>query len=304
MRSCSCWWGLAGLGTAAFHPRGMMTVSLLSGPRKGFGAAIFSTGGNLGFAIGPVLGGFLVLNLGLWATIWLILPGVLITLAVLYYKRDFQKMDGARAKSGGGVGEGLPPIPWVQLGLICLVITFRTWVSMSCITYLPIFLQGQGVALEGASLMLTGFLAFGAAAGLLGGHLSDSMGRKRVIIVTMLLYPVFASGMMLTSGPWLWFFVLASGSTLMASFAVTVALAQDLLPRRLGLASGLTLGFGFGMGGVGVALSGRIADWIGLHDTMWLLAFVPVLGVVVTSFIRSASRGVQGPRSKVQGQGT
>jgi MFS transporter, FSR family, fosmidomycin resistance protein len=280
--------GLAGLGTAAFHPRGMMTVALLSGSRKGFGTAIFSTGGNLGFALGPVIGGFLVLGLGLRATIALIFPGILITLAILFYRRSFLQMDDGRAGSAGGTQESLPPIPWIQLGLICLVITFRTWVSMSCITYLPIFLEGQGVPLESASLMLTGFLAFGAAAGLLGGHLSDKVGRKSVIIVSMLLYPVFASWMMLSNGPWLWVSVLASGAALMASFAVTVALAQDLLPRRLGLASGLTLGFGFGMGGVGVALSGRIADWIGLHDTMWILAFVPVLGSIVTALVRTA----------------
>lgn len=282
--------GLAGLGTAAFHPRGMMTVNLLSGSRKGFGAAIFSTGGNLGFALGPVIGGFLVLSLGLRSTIALIPPGILITLAILLYRRDLLHLDSAHAKSAGAAGESLPPIPWVQLGLICLVITFRTWVSMSCITYLPIFLHGEGVPLESASLMLTGFLAFGAAAGLFGGHLSDRMGRKGVIIVTMLIFPVFASLMMLTRGPWLWVFTFASGAALMASFAVTVVLAQDLLPRRLGLASGLTLGFGFGMGGVGVALSGRIADSIGLHNTMWILVFVPVLGSIVTAFIKQAKK--------------
>lgn len=278
--------GLAGLGTAAFHPRGMMTVALLSGSRKGFGAAIFATGGNLGFALGPVIGGFLVLSLGLRATIGVILPGVLITLAILFYRGNLLHLDTAHAKSAGGEGEIPPPIPWAQLSLVCLVITFRTWVSMSCITFLPVFLQGQGVPLKSSSLMLTGFLAFGAAAGLLGGHLSDRIGRRGVIIASLLLFPVFASLMILSSGPWLWFFTFAAGSALMASFSVTVALAQDLLPRRLGLASGLTLGFGFGMGGVGVALSGQIADWIGLHDTMWLLAFVPVLGAIVTAFIR------------------
>jgi len=81
--------------------------------------------------------------------------------------------------------------------------------------------------------MLTGFLACGAAVGLLGGHLSDKVGRKSVIIVTMLVYPFFASMMILTSGPWLWFSVLASGAFLMASFSVSVVLAQELLPGRL-----------------------------------------------------------------------
>jgi MFS transporter, FSR family, fosmidomycin resistance protein len=282
--------GFAGLGTAAFHPRGMMTVALLSGSRKGFGTAIFSTGGNLGFALGPVIGGFLILTLGLRATIALIIPAILITLAILLYRRNFLQLDGAFGRSASAEGQTLPPIPWIPLSLVCLTITFRTWVSSSYMTYLPTFLHDQGVGLESASLMLTGFLACGAAVGLLGGHISDKVGRKSVIIATMLVYPFFASMMILTSGPWLWFFVLASGAFLMASFSVSVVLAQELLPGRLGLAAGLTLGFGFGMGGVGAALSGQIADWIGLHDTMWVLAFVPVLGSITTAFIRIAPR--------------
>jgi FSR family fosmidomycin resistance protein-like MFS transporter len=147
-------------------------------------------------------------------------------------------------------------------------------------------MQEQGHPLATGSLVLTVFLAGGAAAGLYGGHLSDRVGRRRVIIVSLLLYPIFMSLMILSSGPVLWLLAAASGAALLASFSVTIVLAQELLPRNLGLASGLILGLGFGMGGLGAAVSGWIADMIGLYKTVWILALVPALGSVVGAFIR------------------
>jgi FSR family fosmidomycin resistance protein-like MFS transporter len=138
--------------------------------------------------------------------------------------------------------------------------------------------------------MLTVFLAGGAAAGLYGGHLSDRVGRRRIIVVSMLLYPVFMSLMILSSGPILWVLAAASGAALLASFSVTIVLAQELLPRNLGLASGLILGLGFGMGGLGAAVSGWIADMVGLYKTLWVLALVPVFGAVAGSFIRAPKK--------------
>jgi FSR family fosmidomycin resistance protein-like MFS transporter len=92
--------------------------------------------------------------------------------------------------------------------------------------------------------------------------------------------------MILSSGPVLWLLAAASGAALLASFSVTIVLAQELLPRNLGLASGLILGLGFGMGGLGAAVTGWIADMIGLYKTVWILALVPALGSAVGAFIR------------------
>jgi len=103
----------------------------------------------------------------------------------------------------------------------------------------------------------------------------------------LLLYPIFMSLMILSSGPVLWVLAAASGAALLASFSVTIVLAQEMLPRNLGLASGLILGLGFGMGGLGAAVSGWIADMIGLYKTVWILALVPALGSVIGAFIRT-----------------
>ncbi len=106
----------AGLGTAAFHPRAMMAVFLLSGSRRGFGAAVFSTGGNLGFAIGPMVGSLLVLGLGLHATLGLLPPAMLLVLIILIYPGDFLKQeDFDRIASRSAVDQGAHPIPWLSL---------------------------------------------------------------------------------------------------------------------------------------------------------------------------------------------
>jgi FSR family fosmidomycin resistance protein-like MFS transporter len=281
--------GFAGLGTAAFHPRAMMVVHLVSGPRKGLGTAIFSTAGNLGFALGPMVGSLLILGFGLHATIGLLGPGLLLTLIIFLCPGDFLTRGAPGKVKTKTESRGLRSILWVSLILTCLVVTLRSWVYLSFMTYLPLFMQEQGLPLTTGSLMLTVFLAGGAVAGLYGGHLSDRVGRSRVIVVSMLLYPIFMSLMILSRGPILWVLAAASGAALLASFSVTIVLAQELLPRNLGLASGLILGLGFGMGGLGAAVSGWIADMIGLYKMVWILALVPALGSLLGAFIRTPS---------------
>jgi FSR family fosmidomycin resistance protein-like MFS transporter len=280
--------GLAGLGTAAFHPRAMMAVYSVSGYRLGFGAAVFSTGGNLGFALGPMVGGFLILGFGLHATLWLLIPAVLLCLLIFFYRGDYLKHAPAvKAKSSNPGHQPFLKFPWVSLIAVCLIVTLRSWVYISFLTYLPMFFQTQGIELKTGSLMLTVFLAGGAAAGLYGGHLSDKVGRRRVIAISMLIYPILASLMILSKGGWVWLLAGASGAALLSSFAVTIVLAQELMPQYVGLASGLILGLGFGTGGLGSAVSGFLADRLGLYQVLWILALAPILGAVLAAFIRT-----------------
>jgi FSR family fosmidomycin resistance protein-like MFS transporter len=157
---------------------------------------------------------------------------------------------------------------------------------MSTITYLPMLFQNRGVALASGSLILTVFLSCGAAAGLYGGHLSDKIGRKRVIAVSSAIFPLLATAMLLAHGPWIWILAGAAGAALLSSFSVTIVLCQELLPRYLGLASGLVLGLGFGTGGLGTAFSGYLADHLGLEQTFWILAFAPLCSVGLVAFIK------------------
>jgi FSR family fosmidomycin resistance protein-like MFS transporter len=280
--------GLAGLGTAAFHPRAMMDVYAVSGSRLGFGTAVFTTGGNLGFALGPLVGSFLVLGFGLHATLGLLAPAVLLCSIIFFYRRAFLSPEPAVEKeSSEDFNRAARNIPWGSLLAVCLIVTLRSWVYISFITYLPMFFQAQGIQLKTGSMMLTVFLIGGAVAGLYGGHLSDKVGRKCVIVVSMLIYPILASLMIWSTGGWIWLLAGASGAALLASFAVTIVLARELMPQYVGLASGLILGLGFGTGGLGTALSGFLADKLGLYQVMWILALAPVVGAALAAFIRT-----------------
>ncbi len=283
--------GLAGLGTAAFHPRAMMAIFLVSGSRRGFGAAVFSTAGNLGFALGPVVGGLLVLGLDLHATLGLLPPAVFLALIILFYPGDFLKREApGRNASQSAFHRESYPIPWLSLIAVCLIVMLRAWVYMTFLTYLPMFFHNQGIGPEAGSLMLAVFLMGGAACGLYGGYISDRIGRRSVIIVSLLLFPALMSFMLLSGGIWLWVLAAASGAALLASFSVTVVLTQELLPRHLGLASGLVLGLAFGTGGIGTALSGYLADVAGLNHTLWIVAFVPIMGALLATLIKEGQK--------------
>jgi FSR family fosmidomycin resistance protein-like MFS transporter len=207
-------------------------------------------------------------------------------LIIFFYRGDFLRREPAvEEKSSKDFNRALQNIPWGSLIAVCLIVTLRSWVYISFLTYLPMFFQAQGIALKTGSLMLTVFLVGGAVAGLYGGHLSDKVGRRRVIAVSMLLYPILAALMILSKGGWIWLLAGASGAALLASFAVTIVVAQELMPQYVGLASGLILGLGFGTGGLGTAFSGFLADKLGLYPVFWILALAPVLGAALAAFI-------------------
>ena len=263
---------LTGLGTAAFHPIASIAVTHASGDRRGFGMSFFSAGGNLGFAIGPVVAAWLMTWLGLQGTVLIIIPGLLMAAAMYIWRGEFGSpapVHGAHERQARG------PIPWGRLSRLCAIITLRSWGYSGLVVFIPLLLHEQGVSLSLAGRALFVFLFFGALGGMLGGHLSDRIGRQQVIVVSLVSFPLLMAAAMRLSGPLSWLFLAIAGISLLASFSVTVVFAQELLPQHLGVASGLTFGLSFGAGGVGVGLSGLLADLFGLQTSVWLLVLLP-----------------------------
>ena len=155
------------------------------------------------------------------------------------------------------------------------------------IVFIPLLLREQGVSLSMAGRALFVFLFFGALGGMLGGYLSDRIGRQQVIVASLVSFPLFMAVAMLLSGPFRWLFLAIAGISLLASFSVTVVFAQELLPQHLGVASGLTLGLSFGAGGVGVGLSGLLADMFGLQMSVWLLLLLPGIAGLIALTLSS-----------------
>jgi len=266
---------LAGFGTAAFHPRATMGVNYVSGERRGLAMAIYTLGGNLGFAFGPIFAAFFILRWGIQSTAWLIAFSVPIAIILYGLRKHLASPPSAVARKAGKIAwSGLP---WKELLALSLIVTLRSWTYQGFIIYLPLFLQSKGISLTVGSRLLFVFLLSGAIAGLLGGHLSDHWGRKKVIAGSLLLFsPLMLLALRLT-GPWVTLFLALAGTMLLAGFSVIIVYAQELMPGNLGLASGLMLGLAFGTGGIGVFISGMMADAFGLERSILLLAFMPAL---------------------------
>jgi MFS transporter, FSR family, fosmidomycin resistance protein len=277
--------GLTGIGTAAFHPVASMTVAQSSGTHRGFGMSLFSAGGNLGFALGPLMAAWLLGRFGLPGTVATLVPGLIMAGGMLVWSREQAISSSVRHAALASTDT----IPWGRLGLLCAIITLRSWGYSGLIVFLPLFLRSQGVALTRSSWALFLFLLFGAIGGMLGGHFSDKVGRQMIMAGSLLAYPGAMTGAFLSCGLLRWGLLGLAGMFLMASFSVTVVYAQELLPRRVGLASGLTLGLAFGMGGIGVMVSGLLADGMGMFASICILVILPAIAGLLALFLKDVS---------------
>lgn len=280
---------LTGIGTAAFHPIASIAVAHASRAQRGLGMSFFSAGGNLGFALGPIIATWLLAWFDLRGSLVMVVPCLLTATAVFAWRGEFE----APAKVGVQPGvHGDAPVPWGKLTVLCMLVTLRSWGYSGLIIFLPLLLHEQGAPLTTGAWALFVFLFFGAMGGLLGGHLSDRFGRRQVIAISLLTYPFLMTAALLLTGPTRWVVLAVGGMALLASFAVTVVFAQELLPQFLGLASGLMFGLSFGAGGLGVGLSGYMADLLGLRESVWILIMLPGLAGLLALILAPPRRDV------------
>jgi len=278
---------LTGVGTAAFHPIASMAAAHASQGQRGLGMSLFSAGGNLGFAVGPILMTWLLAWFSLRGTILLMGLGILTAGLIHCYRGEIEVpyMGARRRRSQEDVG-----IPWGKLSGLCVLITLRSWGASGMVVFMPLLFMQQGVALSITGRALFVFLFFGALGGMLGGYISDRIGRQQVIATSLLLYPALMAAALSLQGSLRWILLAIAGAALLASNSVTVVFAQELLPHHIGIASGLTLGLAFGAGGVGVGVSGFMADLVGLQASVWSLLLLPGLGGLLALRLKSPGR--------------
>ena len=281
---------LAGFGTAAFHPRASMAANHISGSRRGLGMAVYTLGGNLGFALGPMFAAFVVMRWRIQGTAWLLALAVPISLILYRSRKDVVSPPCSPAQRLGKISWA--HISWRSLAALALVVALRSWTYQGFIVFLPLFLQSKGISLTVGSRLLFVFLVSGAIAGLLGGHLSDLWGRKRVIAGSLLCFSPLMLLALRFAGPWVTLILALAGMMLLAGFSVIIVFAQELMPGNVGLASGLMLGLAFGTGGIGILFSGIMADAFGLEKSMLFLALMPmVAGLLALTLKDSSPRG-------------
>jgi FSR family fosmidomycin resistance protein-like MFS transporter len=273
---------LLGVGSSIFHPESSRLARLASGGRHGFAQSLFQTGGNLGTSLGPLLAALVVLPRGRPALAWFI-PLAVVGVATLTWTGRWY---GAhRVARGGPVAPAgplaLPRRRIVALLILLLVLVFSKYVYISSfISYFTFFvIERFGVSVQQSQLYLFAFLGAVAAGTFAGGPVGDRIGRRPVILGSILGVVPFA--LALPHLPLFWT-VAASmviGLILSSAFSAILVYAQELVPARVGLVSGLFFGFAFGVAGVGAAALGWAADAHGIETVFRWCAWLPTLGL-------------------------
>lgn len=274
---------LAALGHATFHPSALGSVgAVASDVNRGRLMSYFVVGGNLGYAVGPLLAGAAVAAMGLQGLLFLLVPGYAMALLLRYILPVAASDRSAPVHPNSDAPTA--PIRPVPIAILLLAAGLRAWAIFAAVAFLPTYLVLQGFDLVAANTLISLMLVAGVGGQVLGGTLSDRYGRKEFSILGLALaIPAFLL-FISTDGIVSVISMLIFGFLLWSTFAVTVAMGQELLPGNIGLASGLTLGLAVGGGGIGVAITGSLADWIALDTALALLA-IPIAASLLLFFI-------------------
>ena len=276
---------LAGVGTAAFHPQASTLVNVLSGEHKAVLLSGFVAFGNFGFALSPLLLVPLFQVYGLHATLVTIIPGILVSVLLLIFSPGNSALSGSNTPFSA-ILSTLKSAS-AELSAIIAVIAIRSLAYTGMLTILPLYFKSEHLSNIAGSHLVTIMLAAGAVGGITGGFISDYYGRKKLIIISLIVSTPLFFGFLYTQGTLSTVFLALAGAALLASSSVTVVAAQEVIPANKALAAGLTMGVANGIGGLAVILIGRIGDIWGLTAAVAVLFLLPVLAGICSFFMKS-----------------
>jgi FSR family fosmidomycin resistance protein-like MFS transporter len=265
---------IAGTGTASFHPQGASSAGQASGARLGRGLSFFVAGGELGYALGPLIIALVVQSRGLAATWMVAVPGLLACIALWRFipsRRAVGPMPVA-----GGIQADLRDV-FAPLFVLWLIVVLRSIIISSYQTFLPLLLQQRGGSIVAGGWAVFLFGGIGAFGGISGGTLSDRYGRRRILALSLILGVPMLFAFIRTGGPLAYVFLAAGGVSIYLSAAVTIVMAQELLPHRASVASSIVMGLAWGTAGLSLTAVGAAADVVGLEGALtWTLTLAVV----------------------------
>ncbi|WEK42011.1 MAG: MFS transporter [Candidatus Sphingomonas colombiensis] len=285
---------LLGVGSSVFHPESSRVARMAAGGRHGLAQSLFQVGGNAGQALGPLAAALVVVrwgqsSLAFFALLALLSGAVLWNVATWYRHHGLVRL---RAGGGASLADSLPKGHARRGIAILLALIFSKYVYLASLTsYFTFYLIHRfGVSVESAQLHLFVFLTAVAVGTVLGGPLGDRFGRKYVIWFSILGALPFTLLLPHVGLFWTGPVTVVIGLILASAFPAIVVFAQELVPGKVGMISGLFFGFSFGMGGLGAAVLGWVADRTGIETVYQICAFLPVIGLL-TAFLPNIERG-------------
>ena len=275
---------ISGIGISAFHPEGARMINQIGGDRKGTAMSTFGVGGNLGFAMGPVLVTPALLAWGVKGTLILIVPvliaAVWIALEIPALTREAAVAEKKAAAAGGETKEDR----WFPFVRLTGAVTCRAIVFHGLNTFIPlywIYVLHQSKAAGAAALTL--MFSAGVVGTFVGGRLGDRYGSRKIMLASfgavIVVYPLF---LLTQNVAILTFLLVPIAFAVFCSFSPMIVLGQKFLPNHIGLASGVTIGMAVSIGGVAAPVMGYIADGHGIYTALALLLIIPALGLLLS----------------------
>ncbi len=272
-----------GLGSAIFHPESARISNMASGGKRGLAQSIFQVGGNFGTALGPLLVALIVVPNSQKYILWFVIAALIglgILSKIAFWYRDHLEL---RNYSKGIVTENnlSPKQVNFAIGVLLVVIFSKFFYSVSLSSYYTFYLIDKfHLSIKGAQYHMFIYLLAYAAGTILGGPLGDKIGRKYVIWFSVFGATPFALLLPYVDLFWTDVLMIVIGIIISSAFPAIIVYAQELLPKKIGMVSGLFYGYAFGMGALGSALLGILADYSSIQYVYKICSYLPIIGVI------------------------
>ena len=273
---------LVGTGSAVFHPESSRIARMASGGRVGMAQSVFQVGGNIGSAIGPVLAALIVVPFGQGSIAWFSLVAALAIVVLWQIGRWYKPRVAQRKSTHAVTGEERSSArTLVALTVLAVLLFSKAFYSGSIGSYYTFFLIHKfGITTQASQIYLFLFLGASAVGVFFGGPLGDRFGRKYVIWFSIIGALPFTLALPYVDLYWNAVLSIIIGFIISSATPAILVYAQELMPHRLGMISGLFYGMTFGFGGVGAAVLGQVADWKGIDFVYQVCAFLPAIGLL------------------------
>ncbi len=285
---------LIGIGSSVFHPEASRVARMASGGRHGFAQSLFQVGGNTGSAVGPLLAAFVVVPRGQSSIVWFsaaaLVAMIVLTAVGTWYRRNRHlAKPKPRAAGGEAVVLSRGRVLFAITILVALLFSKNVY-SASLSSYYTFYLIGKfGLSVQAAQIALFAFLGALVVGTLAGGWIGDRIGRIPVMWFSILGVLPFTIALPHVELYWTLALSIVIGLIMASAFSAILVYAQDLMPGKVGMVAGLFFGFSFGLGGLGAAALGQLADMTSLEAVYRVCAFLPLIGLL-TAFLPKIER--------------